>query len=78
MTALDIVQGIFGPVWALFTDVPVPGLGVSFGALLLAIILIKLSVAIARHVFGFGGGTGYRSGSAKNPKISDDRKGDEY
>lgn len=77
MVALEILSSIFTPIWGLFTGVQVPGLGVSYGAFLLAVIIARLSVALVRHVFGFGGGTGYRSGSARNPRISDERKGDE-
>lgn len=78
MVALEVLSGVFTPVWRLFTDVDVPGLGVSYGAFLLAVIIARLSVALVRHVFGFGGsGTGYRSGSSRNAKISDERKGDE-
>lgn len=78
MVALEVLSGVFTPVWHLFTDVDVPGLGVSFGSFFLAVIIARLSVALVRHVFGFGGGTGYRSGTSRNVKISDERKGDEF
>lgn len=77
MTALEIVQNLIAPIWKLFTDVTVPGLGVSCGTLLLAVFGIKLSITLLRAAFGIGGGTGYRSGQSRNPKISDERKGDE-
>lgn len=77
MFALEIIQDLFTPIWSLFTEVAVPGLGVSCGSLLLAVIVIKISLAILRNGLGVGSGTGYRSGSARNPKISDERKGDE-
>lgn len=77
MVALEIIRSLFGPVWFLFTETTVPGLGVSFGTLLIAVVLIKISLAILRNGLGIGGGTGYRSGSVRNPKISDERKGDE-
>lgn len=77
MVALEVLSAIFVPGWRLFTDVEVPGLGVSFSAFFLAIIIARISIALVRHVFGFGG-TGYRSGSSsRNAKISDERKGDE-
>lgn len=78
MAALDILSSVFTGVWGLFAGVTVPGLGFSFADLLLGVIVIKISLALLRHVFGFGGGTGYRSGSAKNPKISNDRKDDSF
>lgn len=78
MAALEIVQSIFPAVWRFFTDNTVPGLGVPFSALFVGILLAKLSLLIVRHALGIGSGTGYRSGSTRNPKISDSRKGDEY
>lgn len=79
MAALEIISGVFGPVWDLIANTQVPGLGVSFGTLFLALILIQISLVIIRHAFGIGGSaTSYRSGSARNPKISENRKGDEY
>ncbi len=76
MVLVEIVQSVFGAAWGFF-GVTVPGLGVSFGSLLIAFILIKLSVAIFHAVTG-SGGSGYRSGSSRDPKISDERKGDEF
>lgn len=78
MVALDIIKAILVPVWSVFTNNIVPGLGVPFSAFLIAGIIISFSIAVVRSGFGFGGGTGYRSGSARNPKISDNRKGDEF
>lgn len=77
MVLVEIVQSVFTAAWGFFSDVMVPGLGVSFGSLLIALILIKLSVAIFHAVTG-SGGSGYRSGSSGNPKISDERKDDEF
>ena len=78
MAALDILSSVFTGTWGIFAGVDVPGLGVSFADLFLGVVIIKLSLALLRFVFGFGGDTGYRSGSAKNPKISDDRKDDRF
>lgn len=76
MAALDIISSVFSSVWGIFTGLDVPGLNVSFGALFLAVVLIRISISIIRLVFGFGGGTGYRSGSSRNPKIAKERQGD--
>lgn len=79
MAILDILASLFTSVWGLFTGTMIPGLNASCASLLLAIIAIKLSISLVRHAFGFGGGgTGYRSGSSKNPKISKERKDDSY
>lgn len=79
MVILDILSSLFPAVWSLFTDVEVPGLGVSFGTFLIAMIVIRISIMVLQHAFDFGGsGTGYRSGSTRNPKISNERKGDTH
>ena len=84
MVAVDIIREILTPAWRLFTDTPVPGLSsdtltISFADLLIALILIQLSIRLLSLGLGIGGkGSGYRSGSAKNPKISEERKGDQY
>lgn len=76
MVALTIIQSLIAPIWKLFTDVTIPGLGVSCGTMLLAVLVIRSSVFVFHAAFG-GGGTGYRSGQSRNPKISDEREGDE-
>lgn len=79
MVALDILSSLFTSVWGLFTGTMVPGLGVSCASLFIAIMIARFSILFIRYVLGFGGsGTGYRSGSSRNPKISNDRKGDEF
>lgn len=79
MVVLDVLSAIFVPVWKLFTETPVPGLGISFGELLLAEILIGIAIAVLRSAFGIGGsGISYRSGSSKSAHISEERKGDEF
>lgn len=75
MTALSIIQSLIAPIWRLFTDVTIPGLGVSCATMLLAILIIRISISVFHAAFG--GGAGYRSGQSRNPKISDERKGDE-
>ena len=84
MVAVDIIREILAPAWRLFTDTPVPGLSsetltVTFADLLIAIILIQIAVGILSFSLGIvGRGFGYRSGSTRNPKISEERKGDQY
>lgn len=79
MIFLDMLGSVLSAVWGLFNGVTVPGLGFSFGSLFLAVLLIKISISVIQHGLGFGGsGTGYRSRSAKNPKISKERKGDTH
>ena len=79
MELVDVLGSLFGSIWKFFTDVTVPGLNVPYSALLVAVILIRLSVALVSNGLGAGNnGTGTRSGSSRNVKISDKRKGDEY
>ncbi|MDD6159990.1 MAG: hypothetical protein PUB51_02525 [Oscillospiraceae bacterium] len=79
MVLIEIWQGILVPAWGFFTETPVPGFeSVTFADLLIAIMLINVALVILRSVFGFGhDGTSSRSGTPRNPKISDERKGDE-
>ena len=79
MQILEVLSWLFATTWSIFTGTPVPGMDdVSFGDYFLAILLIGVSIGLIRFAFGTGGsGTGYRSGSTRNPKISENRKGDE-
>lgn len=77
MVLLEIIRSLFALAWSLFTGVTVPGLGVPFSALFLGFLLAQISISIYHHATGTGG-TGYRSDSARNPKISDNRKGDQF
>ena len=78
MELVDVLGSLFGSVWKFFTDVNVPGLNIPYSALLVAVILIRLSVALVSNGLGAGRGTGTRSGSSRHVKISEKRKGDEY
>ena len=78
MEVLDILSTIFTAGWAFFTDIQVPGLGISFASWFLALLVIGISIKLVSFVFGFGGsGTGYRSSSGGKKNISEKRKGDE-
>lgn len=88
MVAVDIIREILTPAWRLFTDTPVPGLSsetltVSFADLLIAVILIRFSVSLLSSGLGVGGFSGnrtarYESWTTKKPKVSPERKGDQY
>ena len=78
MPALDVLSSLIPAVWSFFTETMVPGLNVPFSSFFLAVVMIRISLAFIRHAFGFGGDAGYRSGTAHNPKISDDRKDDAF
>lgn len=77
MEILQIVQSLFPMVWSFFSDLTFPGLGVSFGVVFIAVIIIRLSIALYYRATG-SGGSDYRSDSSNNPKISENRRGDEF
>lgn len=78
MVILEIVQSLFASAWSLF-DLTFPGLDVSFGTVFLAFLIARLSISLFHHASGSGsGGSDYRSGSAQNPKISENRKDDAF
>lgn len=74
----SFIKSFLSNAWALFS-VPVPGFNFTFGQMLLSLSVINLSIVFMHIVFGFGSGKGtsYRTGSAKNPKISKERENDE-
>lgn len=78
MEIVSAIGTVLTAIWGLFTDVQVPGLGISFASWFIALLLVGLSIQVVSYVFGFGGsGTGYRSGQSGKKHISDDRKSDE-
>lgn len=66
-------------VWKLF-DIYVPGFAFTFGQMYIGIALCSISVLVAKLFFGMGtgGGSSYRSGSTDNPKISKERRNDQF
>lgn len=79
MPALDVLAFLLPAVWSFFTETDVPGLNVPFSSFFLAVVMIRISLGLIRHAFGFGGdGSGYRSDTARSPKISDERKNDAF
>lgn len=66
-------------VWSLF-DITVPGFNFTFGGMWLGFLLASLSVLVVRFIFGFGGSHGERTrtSSTNRPKISKERRNDEF
>lgn len=67
--------------WHFFTDVTFPGLpGVTIGALFVALFLAVLGIRLVSYLFGFrgSGGDTPRTGSTRQPKISHERRSDEF
>lgn len=68
-------------LWALF-GIYVPGFSFTFGQMWLGVLLASVSILVVRMMFGFGGsgpgGVSSRTGSTNNPKISKERRHDEF
>ena len=72
-------QAILSSVWGLF-GVAVPGFGFTIGEMYLGLILCSVSILVVKLLFGIGGGGGEspRTGSTNNPRISKERRNDEF
>ena len=67
-------------IWALF-GISVPGFQFTFGQMWLGVLLASVSVLVVRIIFGFGGssrGDSPRTSSTSNPRISKERRHDEF
>lgn len=81
MDVFRIIGVLFDGCWDFFTELEFPGLGVTFAALSVGAFLAILGVRLLVYVFGFrdgGGGDTPRSSSTRRPKISKERRGDEF
>lgn len=72
-------KSLIESVWGLF-GIYVPGFTFTFGQMYLGILIIVISLVVIKLLFGIGGsgGVGTRSGSTDNPKISKERRNDEF
>ena len=74
-------KALMDGLWALF-GIYVPGFSFTFGQLWLDVLLASISILVVRLIFGFGGGAprgvGTRTGSTDRPKISRERRNDEF
>lgn len=72
-------KSLLDSVWALF-GIYVPGFKFTFGQMYLGIVICIISLLVIKLLFGIGGSGGMdtRSGSTNNPKISKERRNDEF
>lgn len=72
-------QALLSGVWNLF-DIQFPGFNFTFRQFWIAVALCGLSIRVIRVIFSFGGSGGEspRSSSTRNPKISKERRHDEF
>ena len=67
-------------LWALF-GIYLPGFSFTFGQLWLGVLLASISILVVRLIFGFGGGSRgepSRTSSTNRPRISKERRNDEF
>ena len=72
-------QALFTGIWNLF-DIQFPGFSFTFRQFWIAVALCGLSIRVIRFIFSFGGSGGEspRSSSTRTPKISKERRHDEF
>lgn len=71
---------VLSQCWRFF-GIQVPGFGFTFGQMAFGIAICVISLMVLKVFFGIGGRGGgivYRAASSRKPKISNDRKGDQY
>ena len=79
-TTAALGKALMDGIWSLFA-IYVPGFSFTFGQLWLGVLLASISVLVVRMLFGFGGsqrGDSPRTSSTNNPRISKERRHDEF
>ncbi len=78
-TTAQLGKAIIDGIWGLF-GIYVPGFSFTFGQMWLGVALASISILVVRLIFDIGGsgGDSPRTGSTNNPKISKERRNDEF
>lgn len=79
-TTQSLGSALVNGIWSLFS-VNVPGFNFSIGQFWIGAAACGVSLVLLRLLFGIGGGPAgdaSRTRSTNNPKISANRRGDEY
>lgn len=80
-TTAQLGKALIDGIWSLF-GIYVPGFSFTFGQLWTGVLLASVSILVVRMIFGFGGtgpgGVAPRTGSTNNPRISKERRHDEF
>ena len=78
-TTAQLGKALIDGIWGLF-GIYVPGFSFTFGQMWLGVALASISILDVRLIFGIGGsgGDSPRTGSTNNPKISKERRNDEF
>lgn len=74
-------KALMDGIWSLF-GICVPGFSFTFGQMWLGVLLCSVSILVIRMIFGFGGsgsgGVSSRTSSTNNPRISKERRHDQF
>lgn len=77
-TTANLAKTVLTGVWGFF-GIYVPGFNFTFGQMSLGIVLCSVSVYVIKFLFNLGSsGVSSRTSSTNKPRISDERKGDQY
>lgn len=80
-TTASLGKALMDGIWSLF-GIYVPGFSFTFGQMWLGVLLCSVSILVIRMIFGFGGsgsgGVSSRTSSTNNPRISKERRRDEF
>lgn len=79
-TTAALGKAFIDGIWSLF-GITVPGFDFTFGQMWVGVLLASLSILVIRFIFGFGGtanGDTPRTSSTSNPRISKERRQDEF
>ena len=80
-TTATLGKALLDGIWSLF-GIYVPGFSFTFGQMWIGVLLASISILVVRMLFGFGGsspgGISSRTSSTSNPRISKERRHDEF
>ena len=80
-TTAELGKALISGIWSMF-GIYVPGFTFTFGQMWLGVLLCSISIQVIRMIFGVGGsgsgGMSSRTSSTSNPKISKERRHDEF
>ena len=78
-TTAQIGKTFFEGIWKI-VGVYVPGFTFTFGQLWLGVAICSISISVINMIFGFGGSGGVRlrTSSTNKPKISKERRHDQF
>lgn len=80
-TTASLGKTLMDGIWSLF-GIYVPGFSFTFGQMWIGVLLCSVSILVIRMIFGFGGsgsgGISSRTSSTNRPRISKERRHDQF